>query len=78
MDVKISLDTPVEELVERFPEAVGFLLRRSVRCIRCGEPLWCSLGELLKEDGIENPQILLNELNKHIKKTERVPRPQNS
>lgn len=70
MDVKISLDTPVEELIERFPEAVSFLLRRSIRCIGCGEPLWCTLGELLKEEGIENPQNLLDELNKQIKKSE--------
>ena len=68
MDAKISLDTPIEELVERFPKAVGFLLQHEVRCIRCGEPLWCSLGELLKEDGIENSQYLVNELNKYIEK----------
>lgn len=68
MRVKISLDTPVEELVEQFPEAVGFLSRRGVRCIRCGEPLWCTLGELLVEDGIENPQLLIDELNEQIVK----------
>jgi hypothetical protein len=66
MRVKVSLDTPVEELVEQFPEAVGFLSRRGVRCIRCGEPLWCTVGELLREDGIENPQLLIDELNEHI------------
>lgn len=68
MDDKVSLDTSVEELVERFPGAVGFLLRHGIRCIRCGEPLWCSLGELLKEEGIENPQHLVNELNNYIEK----------
>jgi len=66
MHVKVSQDTPIEELVEQFPEAVGFLLRRGVRCIRCGEPLWCTLGELLREDVIENPQLLIDELNEHI------------
>jgi hypothetical protein len=66
MNVKISLDTPIEELVEQFPEAVGFLSRQGVRCIRCGEPLWCTVGELLVEDGIENPQLLIDELNEHI------------
>jgi len=68
MATKVSLDTPVEELVEHFPEAVGFLSRNGVRSIRCGGPLWCSLGELLKEEGIENPQYLVKELNNHIKK----------
>lgn len=66
MRVKVSLDTPVEELVEQFPEAVGFLSRRGVRCIRCGEPLWCTVGELLREERIESPQLLIDELNEHI------------
>lgn len=66
MKVWVSLDTPIEELVIQFPESVGFLSRRGVRCIRCGEPLWCTLGELLVEDEIENPQLLIDELNEHI------------
>lgn len=68
MAAKVSLDTPVEELVEHFPESVGFLSRKGIRCIRCGEPLWCSLGELLKEEGIENPKYFVKELNNHIEK----------
>jgi len=65
---KITLETPVEELVEQYPEAVGFLSRHNVRCIRCGEPLWCTLGELLSEDGVESPNLLIDELNRFLKK----------
>jgi hypothetical protein len=72
MDIKVSLATSVEELVERFPEAVGFLVRNGVRCIRCGEPLWCSLGELFKEEGIENPQYLVEKLNNHLEKKDNI------
>ncbi len=67
MDIEVSLETPVEDLVEKYPEAVGFLSRHGVRCIRCGEPLWCTLGELLREDDIENPQRLLDELIEHLR-----------
>lgn len=67
MDIEVSLETPVEDLVEKYPEAVGFLSRHGVRCIRCGEPLWCTLGELLREDGIENPQRLLDELIEYLR-----------
>lgn len=67
MDIEVSLETPVEDLVEKYPEAVGFLSRHGVRCIRCGEPLWCTLGELLREDDIENPQRLLDELIEYLK-----------
>lgn len=68
MEVDISLDTSIEELVERYPEAVRFLSSRGVRCIRCGEPLWCSLGELMEEDGIKNPPGLIQELKEYIRK----------
>jgi len=67
MDIEVSLETPLEDLVEKYPEAVGFLSRHGVRCIRCGEPLWCTLGELLREDDIENPQRLLDELIEYLK-----------
>jgi hypothetical protein len=63
---KITLDTPVEDLVGQHPEAVGFLTRRGVRCIRCGEPLWCSLGELFQEDKVNEPEVLLAELNEFL------------
>jgi len=64
----ITLETTVEELVEKYPKAVGFLARHDVRCIRCGEPLWCTLGELFREDRVENPQLLIVELNKFLRK----------
>lgn len=67
MDIEVSLETSVEDLVEKYPEAVGFLSRHGVRCIRCGEPLWCTLGELLREDDIENPQRLLDELIEYLR-----------
>ena len=63
----ITLETTVEELVERYPDAVGFLARNNVRCVRCGEPLWCTLGELFEEDGIEDPQLLMDKLKRFLK-----------
>jgi hypothetical protein len=63
---KVNMGTPVEDLVHEHPEAVGFLTRHGVRCIRCGEPLWCSLGELLQEDKIADPEALLVELNEFL------------
>ncbi len=58
MDPKVTKDIPVEDLVHKYPEAVGFLTKKGIRCIRCGEPLWCTLGELLEEDGIPDPQSI--------------------
>jgi hypothetical protein len=59
---KITSDTPIEDLVQKFPEAVGFLTRRGIRCIRCGEPLWCTIGELLVEEKTPDPQKTIEEL----------------
>ncbi len=66
---KVVLETSVEDLVRQHPEAVGFLTRHGLRCIRCGEPLWCSLGELFREDGVPAPEALLAELNEFLART---------
>ncbi len=66
MEPKVTLDIPIEDLVLKFPESVGFLTRKGIRCIRCGEPLWCTLGELLEEDNIPDPQNIVDELNEFL------------
>ena len=63
MDPKVTQDMPIEDLVHKYPEAVGFLTRKGIRCIRCGEPLWCTLGELLEEENIADPQNITDELD---------------
>lgn len=44
--MEIDADVNVEELVEAYPKAVGFLADRGIVCIRCGEPYWGTLREL--------------------------------
>ena len=63
MRPKVTLDIEVEDLARVYPEAVGFLTKKGVRCIRCGEPVWGTLGELLVEDDIDQPQALVDDLN---------------
>jgi hypothetical protein len=67
MGERVRLQTRVEDLVRLYPEAVGFLTRRGLRCVRCGEPLWCTLGELLAEEGVANPGAFLAELNEFLR-----------
>lgn len=54
----VTLEETVEDIVERFPEASAFLLERGVVCIRCGEPAWCPLGELVEEKELDGQEIL--------------------
>lgn len=63
---QVTFEMPVEDLALNFPESVHFLTKHNIRCIRCGEPLWCSIGELFEQDKVENPQQLLDDLNKFI------------
>ncbi|MBS3817948.1 DUF1858 domain-containing protein [bacterium] len=64
---RVTLKTDIEELVKEFPESVKFLTSREVRCIKCGEPFWGSIGDLLEEEEIDDPQGLVEELNQYIK-----------
>jgi len=68
MRIQVTLDTSIEDLVKEYPEAVGFLTRQGIRCIRCGEPLWCTLGELLEEEGVADPHQLVIALNSFLQK----------
>jgi len=68
MRTQVTLDTSIEDLVKDYPEAVGFLTRQGIRCIRCGEPLWCTLGELLEEEGVADPRQLVIALNSFLLK----------
>ena len=62
----INADTPVELLVEKYPKAVGWLSQRGIVCIKCGEPYWGSLGELMEKKNIENPNELIAELRSEL------------
>ncbi|MFH1811544.1 MAG: DUF1858 domain-containing protein [Pseudomonadota bacterium] len=63
--VPITLEESVEDIVARFPRASGFLLERGVVCIKCGEPAWCSLGELIAEKQLDGARIVA-ELNSFL------------
>jgi len=47
MDVTRDID--IEDLVEAYPDAVTFLMEKGIRCLRCGEPIWGTLGSAMDE-----------------------------
>ncbi len=69
----ITLDSNVEELVGAHPKASGFLADRGVVCIRCGEPYWGTLGELMANKHIPNPEGLVADLNVFLETPETAP-----
>jgi len=68
MEKDVTLDIEVEDLARLYPDAVGFLTRHGVRCIRCGEPVWGTLKELLEQDHITDPQALVDDLNDYLRR----------
>jgi hypothetical protein len=62
----LTLDIEIEDLIRYYPLSAGFLIKKGVRCIRCGEPIWGTLRKLLEEDRIEDPSRLFNELKEYL------------
>jgi hypothetical protein len=55
--MQIKKDIRIDELIEMNPKAVGFLAKKGVHCIACGEPVWGTLEELVKQKGFNNDEI---------------------
>ena len=67
MDIK--KDISIEELVERVPESVQYLMKEGIKCIACGEPIWGTLEEAAREKGFGDEEIerFVEELKEKIK-----------
>ncbi len=53
----IDKNITIEDLVEKIPGAITYLMEQHIRCIRCGEPIWGTLEEAAKEKGYNDEQI---------------------
>lgn len=64
----ITKDILIEELVENHPETVQPLQEMGVRCVRCGEPVWGTLEENVRQKGLKNLDEIVLHLNSIIGK----------
>lgn len=55
--MKVDKDIEIEDLVREYPSSVTFLSEKGIRCLRCGEPIWGTLGEAAEEKGFSPDQI---------------------
>jgi hypothetical protein len=60
----ITEKTPVEEIIEKNPEAAQIFLRWGLPCLTCGEPFWGTIEELAKQSHFDKLGDLLADLNK--------------
>jgi methionine synthase II (cobalamin-independent) len=61
----ITKDTSIEEIVDEVQGAVEYLMKKGIRCIVCGEPIWGTLEEACEEKGFSASDIegFVQELN---------------
>jgi len=62
---KFTLDNTIEEIVLEKKEVVKYLMEKGIRCIRCGEPIWDKLKDVLTKKGFSTfeQQKILDEIN---------------
>jgi len=64
----ITRNISIEELITKYPVSVKFLMKKGIKCIACGEPIWGTLEDAAKEKGLDDQQVdqIVNELKKEV------------
>ncbi|MCB4203980.1 DUF1858 domain-containing protein [Deferribacterales bacterium Es71-Z0220] len=62
---KFTLDNTIEDIVLEKKDAVKYFMEKGIRCIRCGEPIWDKLKDVLTEKGFTESEQkkILDEIN---------------
>ena len=58
----IKAEDTVEDLLKVYPEIDAYLIRKGIRCVLCGEPVWSTIGELIENKGLDVEKVI-TELN---------------
>lgn len=66
----ITKDISIEELVQKLPSSVSYLMEKGIKCLACGEPIWGTLESAAMEKGFNDSEIAgfvedLNSMNKN-------------
>ena len=61
--MSITRNMLIEEIVEQYPETIGPMQEMGVQCILCGEPVWGTLEEKVRDKGLTNMDEILSRLN---------------
>ena len=71
MSADVTRETVIEDLVARYPDAVAFLMEKGIRCLRCGEPVWGTLGTAMDEKDfpLERQMVIVKELRDFLSGT---------
>lgn len=66
--MKINKEITIEDLIEQVPGSVEYMMKKGIRCIVCGEPIWGTLEEAAIEKGFVDSDIdnFVSDLNNLI------------
>jgi methionine synthase II (cobalamin-independent) len=67
----VNKEMLVEDIIETYPETVAPLQEMGVRCIRCGEPVWGTLEENIRQKDLKHPDEIVERLNQIIRKKQK-------
>jgi hypothetical protein len=59
--MEITKDITIEELTEKVPSSIRYLMEEGIRCVVCGEPIWGTLEEAVLEKGFN-----VSDLNRFV------------
>lgn len=64
----IDKTIPIEELITKHPFSVHYLMKKGIKCIVCGEPIWGTLEDAVKEKGLSDRDLnrIVEEINAEI------------
>jgi methionine synthase II (cobalamin-independent) len=68
--LNIQKEITIEELVAQVPESISYLMKKGIKCLACGEPIWGTLESASKEKGFDDEliNVFVNDLNNLINK----------
>ncbi|HDL02657.1 MAG TPA: DUF1858 domain-containing protein [candidate division Zixibacteria bacterium] len=58
----IKAEDTVEDLLKDYPDIDAYLIRKGIRCVLCGEPVWSTIGDLIQNKGLDVDKVI-SELN---------------
>lgn len=64
----ITKNIPIEELISKYPFSINYLMKKGIKCIICGEPIWGTLEDAVREKGFKDQDLtkIVEELNELV------------
>ena len=61
----ITKNITIEELISKYPFSINYLMKKGIKCIICGEPIWGTLEDAAIEKGFKDQDVtkIVEELN---------------